>query len=132
MTVSFPSLTAILVGILPETDFILATTYICLSPLTQKVTSRPPLFPLLNPASKHDSHGFPETYFLLFRKYLLCKVQYQRQLAMITQDSERSFLYISVWHVSQRFIADLSLMNAISGLLLRKCLFFQNQDIPVF
>lgn len=39
VTVSFPSLTAILVGILPETDFILATTYICLSPLTQKVTS---------------------------------------------------------------------------------------------
>ncbi len=39
VTVSFPSLTAILVGFLPETDFILATTYICLSPLTPKVTS---------------------------------------------------------------------------------------------
>ena len=39
VTASFPNLTAILDGILPVNAFISATTYICLSPLTQKVTS---------------------------------------------------------------------------------------------
>ena len=38
VAVSFPSLTAILDGILPETAFISATTYICLSPPTRKAT----------------------------------------------------------------------------------------------
>ena len=38
VTVSFPSRTAILDGILPENAFILATTYICLSPPTRKAT----------------------------------------------------------------------------------------------
>ena len=38
VTVSFPSRTAILDGILPETAFISATTYICLSPPTRKAT----------------------------------------------------------------------------------------------
>ena len=39
VAVSFPSLTAILDGILPETAFISGTTYICLSLPTRKATS---------------------------------------------------------------------------------------------
>lgn len=39
VTISFSNLTAILDGIFPETAFISTTTYTCLLPLTQKVTS---------------------------------------------------------------------------------------------
>lgn len=32
-------------------------------PVASDSESGLPVFPLLNPTSKHDSHGFPETYF---------------------------------------------------------------------
>lgn len=105
-----------------------------------------PFFPLLNPASKHDSHGFPETWFRM--KSFLPDLHVSKWLLDSAHDAMPYYLYCRknhiqlfidlnvkrgmAWHVSQRFIADLSLMSAISGLLLRKCLFFQNQDIPVF
>ena len=52
---------------LPETVFIMTTTYICW--LQSNSEGDLPSFPLLNPASKHDSHSFLETYFR-FRAFL--------------------------------------------------------------
>ena len=142
VTVSFPSLTAILVGFLPETDFILATTYICLSPLTPKVTS--PFFlcwilpqnMILMDFRKPGSEW--NLSFLIFTSasgsWILPMMQCRiiSTVVRTTFSSLLTWMWSGAWHVSQRFIADLSLMSAISGLLLRKCLFFQNQDIPVF
>ncbi|MFR7848724.1 MAG: hypothetical protein ACLU8S_15010 [Coprococcus phoceensis] len=61
VTVTFPSLTVTSVMILPENAFTMATTYIYW--LQMNSESDLPLFPLFNPASKHDSHGFLEAYF---------------------------------------------------------------------
>ncbi|MFR7848856.1 MAG: hypothetical protein ACLU8S_15860 [Coprococcus phoceensis] len=61
VTVTFPSLTVTSVMILPENAFTMATTYIYWLQLNSE--SDLPLFPLFNPASKHDSHGFLEAYF---------------------------------------------------------------------
>ncbi|MFQ7355432.1 MAG: hypothetical protein ACLROG_12235 [Coprococcus phoceensis] len=61
VTVTFPSLTVTSVMILPENAFTMATTYIYWLRLNSE--SDLPLFPLFNPASKHDSHGFLEAYF---------------------------------------------------------------------
>ncbi|MFQ7353969.1 MAG: hypothetical protein ACLROG_03875 [Coprococcus phoceensis] len=60
VTVTFPSLTVTSVMILPENAFTMATTYILVALNSE---SDLPLFPLFNPASKHDSHGFLEAYF---------------------------------------------------------------------
>lgn len=58
---TFHSLTAISDGILPGIVFIMVYDLYML--VAANSESDLPLFPLLHPASKHDSHGFLETYF---------------------------------------------------------------------
>ena len=61
VTVTFPSLTVTSVMILPENAFYHGYhLYILVAANSE---SDLPLFPLFNPASKHDSHGFLEAYF---------------------------------------------------------------------
>ena len=61
VTAAFPSLTAISDGILPENAGITDTVCTCSLHLISE--SDLPVFPLLNPASRHDSLGFLETFF---------------------------------------------------------------------
>ena len=70
VTVTFPSLTVTSVMILLENAFTMATTYILVAANSE---SDLPLFPLFNPASKHDSHGFLEAFTIGKDGVPICK-----------------------------------------------------------
>lgn len=86
---TFPSRTVMSDGILPETAFTMAMIFTWWLPLIQE--SDLPVFPLLHPASMHDSHSFIHAFFRM--KNFLPDFHVKKLLLDSAHDAMPYYLY---------------------------------------